>query len=119
MNSRIKSIVKRTVAGGCASLMVFAGIANCTSADAFFNKMKYKAYNFSENKTFSYTLDENDFQVNQRAGLIDDRVPDKDTSVVQLSIGGTGFIVDDHLIATAAHCGQQIVYKRFKGKYLR
>ena len=113
MNSRIKSIVKRTVAGGCASLMVFAGIANCTSADAFFNKMKYKAYNFSENKTFSYTLDENDFQVNQRAGLIDDRVPDKDTSVVQLSIGGTGFIVDDHLIATAAHCVYGVDNKSF------
>lgn len=113
MNSRIKSIVKRTVAGGCASLMVFAGIANCTSADAFFNKMKYKAYNFSKNKTFSYTLDENDFQVNQRAGLIDDRVPDKDTSVVQLSIGGTGFIVDDHLIATAAHCVYGVDNKSF------
>lgn len=116
MNSRIKSIVKRTVAGGCASLLLFAGIANCTSADAFFNKMKYKAYNFSENKTFSYTLDENDFQVNQRAGSIDDRVPDKDTSVVKLTGGGkfgTGFIVDDHTIATAAHCVYQGESKSF------
>lgn len=112
MNSRIKSIVKRTVAGGCASLLLFAGIANCTSADAFFNKMKYKAYNFSQNKVFSYTLDENGFQVNQRAGLIDDRVPDKDTSVVRLSTG-TGFIVDDHTIATAAHCVYGVDNKSF------
>lgn len=113
MSSRIKSIVKRTIAAGCSSLLLFAGIANCTSADAFFNKMKYKAYNFSQNKVFSYTLDENGFQVNQRAGLIDDRVPDKDTSVVQLSIGGTGFIVDDHLIATAAHCVYGVDNKSF------
>lgn len=116
MSSRIKSIVKRTIAAGCSSLLLFAGIANCTSADAFFNKMKYKAYNFSQDKMFSYTLDENDFQVNQRAGSIDDRVPDKDTSVVKLTGGGkigTGFIVDDHTIATAAHCVYQGENKSF------
>ena len=59
-----------------------------------------------------YTLDENGFQVNQRAGLIDDRVPDKDTSVVRLSTG-TGFIVDDHTIATAAHCVYGVDNKSF------
>ena len=31
-------------------------------------------------------------------------VRDYDTSVVRLSCGGTGFIVDEHTIATAAHC---------------
>ena len=36
---------------------------------------------------------------------IDDRARDtENTAVVRLSIGGTGFIVDDHTIATAAHC---------------
>jgi len=33
-----------------------------------------------------------------------DMVRDYDTSVVRLSCGGTGFIVDEHTIATAAHC---------------
>ena len=33
-----------------------------------------------------------------------DMVRDYDTSVVRLSCGGTGFIIDEHTIATAAHC---------------
>ena len=38
------------------------------------------------------------------ADNIDDRVRATDTSVVQVTSGGTGFIVDNHVIATAAHC---------------
>lgn len=116
MSSRIKSIVKRTVAVGCSSLMFFAGIANCTSADAFFRDMKYQGYNYSQDKKFTYDLNEDNFRVNQRAGLIDDRVRDKDTSVVQLSsvsANSTGFIIDDHLIATAAHCVYNVGQRRF------
>ena len=33
-----------------------------------------------------------------------DMVRDYDTSVVRLSCGGSGFIIDEHTIATAAHC---------------
>lgn len=33
-----------------------------------------------------------------------DMIRDYDTAVVNLSIGGSGFIVSDHVIATAAHC---------------
>lgn len=33
-----------------------------------------------------------------------DMIRDYDTAIVNLSIGGTGFIVSDHVIATAAHC---------------
>lgn len=41
----------------------------------------------------------------QRAIIGDnDMIRDYDTAVVNLSIGGTGFIVSDHVIATAAHC---------------
>lgn len=40
---------------------------------------------------------------------MDDRVKATDTSVFQIeSVEGTGFIIDDHIIATAAHC----VYNR-------
>lgn len=33
-----------------------------------------------------------------------DMIRDYDTAVVRLSVGGTGFIVGEHVIATAAHC---------------
>jgi V8-like Glu-specific endopeptidase len=39
--------------------------------------------------------------------MVDNRVVDNSedsSSIVQLSVGGTGFIVDKHIIATAAHC---------------
>lgn len=39
-------------------------------------------------------------------GIIGDNtmIRDYDTAVVRLSVGGTGFIVGEHIIATAAHC---------------
>lgn len=43
-----------------------------------------------------------------------DMVRDYDTAVVNLSIGGSGFIVDDHVIATAAHC----VYDNEKKEFI-
>lgn len=38
-------------------------------------------------------------------GDVDHREPDNNNmAIVRLSVGGTGFIVDDHTIVTAAHC---------------
>ncbi|MDE6520894.1 MAG: S1 family peptidase [Ruminococcus sp.] len=42
-----------------------------------------------------------------------DMVRDYDTSVVRLSIGGTGFIIGKHTIVTAGHCVYDINQKKF------
>lgn len=42
-----------------------------------------------------------------------DMVRDYDTSVVRLSVGGTGFIIGEHTIVTAGHCVYDIDNDRF------
>lgn len=56
-----------------------------------------------------YTLSVNTINNNPPAGINtifppNNMVRDYDTSVVRLSIGGTGFIIGNHVIATAGHC---------------
>ncbi len=70
----------------------------------------YSSSNPSSHSEYSLTVDPRDNTAsnsNARThfGVIgeDDRVFDNNTSVVRL-FNGTGFIVDDHVIATAAHC---------------
>lgn len=73
----------------------------------------YTIYNYENKSTSSYTLTanvellslENEVMATVEDDRIDDRVRATDTSVVQVTPGGgTGFIIDDHIIATAAHC---------------
>ncbi|MGN0592818.1 MAG: trypsin-like serine protease [Ruminococcus sp.] len=70
----------------------------------------YTIYNYDSHSTSSYTLTANvnwlslEDEVMPMANYEDDRVPASETSVVMLSNGGTGFIIDNHVIATAAHC---------------
>ena len=45
----------------------------------------------------------------------DGRVPDSTKGIVYLSNGATGFLVDDNIIATSAHC----VYNRQTGKWIQ
>ena len=49
------------------------------------------------------------------SGIIgdNDMIRDYDTAVVNLSVGGSGFIVSDHVIATAAHCVYNTSTNRF------
>ncbi|MGN1403294.1 MAG: trypsin-like serine peptidase [Ruminococcus sp.] len=59
----------------------------------------FQKYNLSQditdNTVSTYTI----------YGDVDHREPDNDNmAIVRLSVGGTGFIVDDHTIVTAAHC---------------
>lgn len=92
--------------------MVFLGMASCMMVDAFYEDQGYCVYNCETKKISKYGLkvDLPIFDGNggtTRSGLIDDRVPDTDVSVVRLVAGGsvaTGFIIDKHIIATAAHC---------------
>lgn len=67
---------------------------------------RYFAYNYATNDIESYSLTVRSVTT-FASGTEDedDRVRDTDTSVVQITpSGGTGFIVGDHVIATAAHC---------------
>ncbi len=72
------------------------------------NRRNYYARNCATGAETYYYLESNDvplFNSSSRTGVVDDRVPDTDVSVVKiLPSGGTGFIIDDHIIATAAHC---------------
>lgn len=111
---RFKYMTKKLVAVVAAFLMAFLGMASYMTADAFYEDVGYWVYNYQTKESKKYGLSDSlpIFDANSataRSGLIDDRVPDTEVSVVQLaSVGGTGFIVDNHIIATAAHC----VYNR-------
>ncbi len=105
-----KDMTKKLVAVVAACLMAFYGMASCMAADAFYEDQIYYMINYETGQKQKYTLDV-DLPIYNgnggatRAGSIDDRVPDQETSVVQIAaIGGTGFIIDKHIIATAAHC---------------
>lgn len=108
--SHFKHITKKLVSVVAACMMTFYGMASYMTADAFYENQGYCIYNYQTEKVTKYGLNV-DLPIydgnggTTRAGLIDDRVPDTEVSVVQLaSVGGTGFIIDNHLIATAAHC---------------
>ncbi len=109
---RFKYMTKKLVAVVAAFVMAFLGMASCMTADAFYEHQGYEVYNYETKETSKYVLrvDLPIYDGNggtTRAGLIDDRVPDTDVSVVRLEASGhisSGFIIDNHIIATAAHC---------------
>lgn len=117
-----KCIIKKLVSVVAACMMAFYGIASYITADAFYQNQGYGIYNYETQSVSKYVLranlpvfDENSAAT--RSGLIDNRVPDTDVSVVRLQAGGhisSGFIVDNHIIATAAHC----VYNYKSKQYL-
>ena len=109
---QLKHMMKKIVAVMATLVMTFLGMASYMKADAFYQNQGYGIYNYETQSVSKYVL-----RVNlpildgnggtTRSGLIDDRVPDTDVSVVRLVAGGsvaTGFIIDKHIIATAAHC---------------
>ena len=109
---QLKHMMKKIVAVMATLVMTFLGMASYMKADAFYQNQGYGIYNYETQSVSKYVL-----RVNlpildgnggtTRAGLIDDRIPDTEVSVVRLQAGGnisSGFIVDNHIIATAAHC---------------
>ncbi len=69
----------------------------------------YVMHDYKTNSDSYYYLNGNvdvlsDDGISTYADNVDDRVIATDTSVVQVTSGGTGFIVGGHVIATAAHC---------------
>lgn len=80
----------------------------------------YNSSNPASYTEYSLTVDpyDNTVSTNNNAtprGIIgdNDMIRDYDTAVVNLSIGGSGFIVSDHVIATAAHCVYNIETNSF------
>lgn len=81
------------------------------NADATTGTRTYWRHDCSSNNStsyYEYQLGFNDLlqssEPNRTIFGSNDMVRDYDTSVVRLSCGGTGFIIDEHTIATAAHC---------------
>lgn len=71
--------------------------------------MVYIRHDYATNLNTTYTLPAvSSTQPSTRTTYPENRLPDGDQSVVYLKIGnnarGSGFIVDSHCIATAAHC---------------
>ncbi len=104
----MKHQIKRIISYLSVSVLVFSTAA-VFNADATSPSRAYLKYDFSSNTTETYTLtiSEPSSSTNRsNLGVIngDDRFRDGHDGIVYLSTGGTGFIVDDHVIATAAHC---------------
>ncbi len=81
----------------------------------------YRKHDYSSSNAYSYSeysispnVSINSVEENTRTIFgSNDMIRDYDTSVVRLSIGGTGFIVNNHVIATAAHCVYSIETDEF------
>jgi V8-like Glu-specific endopeptidase len=75
----------------------------------------YWRYDCATGEKTEYLLEElPSTQVQTRGYSVEEnRVIDTDQSVVRLSNGGSGFIISDHCIATAAHC----LYNRSKARF--
>ncbi len=101
------SICKMVSAATMLAMLVSpAGSIKAVAEDTTVITKYYTKYDVSENTTLEYPLSIDVNSSVQSRALIDtdDRVRDGNSGIVYLSCGGTGFIVDDHTIATAAHC---------------
>ena len=70
------------------------------------NPKSYSQYSLTVDPYDNTVAPTNNVSLYSEQGIIgdNDMIRDYDTAVVNLSIGGSGFIVSDHVIATAAHC---------------
>ncbi len=74
-------------------------------ARALNQSREYLRYDFATGQTTTYTLSALSELSLTRSVIGDDtRVPDTSNQAVVLAGGGAGFIVSDHIVATAAHC---------------
>ncbi len=82
--------------------------------------ISYYKHTYSTNTTSTYTLSQANTitpSTQTRTSYPDNRYIDTDSSVVQILAGGgqgSGFIIDDHIIATCAHC----VYNNSSGSFI-
>lgn len=95
--------------------------SNETIVQSTGSTVEYRRHNYNSSNMmsyFPYSLNFNDslYSLASTQSIIgdNDMVRDYDTAVVRLSTGGTGFIIGEHTIATAAHC----VYNRTSSEFL-
>lgn len=87
--------------------MAFLVTADVSAAEGSTSITKsYRKYSYDTNSctNYSLTINNNSFPQPRSITYPDGRVRDGNDGIVRLSSGGTGFIVGDHTIATAAHC---------------
>ena len=124
--SKIKTLnVKRCVAVFMAVLMMVLSLSytNDNQIDVIavsktrtYWRHNYYSTDLASHYEYNLTVDSYNNSKSRTIFGHNDMVRDKDTSVVRIDgPGGTGFIVGDHEIATAAHC----VYSRSNDKFLK
>ncbi|MBR6618036.1 MAG: trypsin-like peptidase domain-containing protein [Oscillospiraceae bacterium] len=98
-----------------AILMSSSAILRVDSATTTVIYSKYDCVNGGAPTTYSLSISD----TNVSRGIVgaDGRVQAGFDGVVRLSSGSTGFIVDDHVIATAAHCVNKIHDLELKHEY--
>lgn len=104
---------KRKVSAFLALVVTIAGMGTMSvQSDSWTPDIDYYSYSFeTDSITANYFLSlpiGNDSATYSFIPPVDSRVEYANSGVVKLSCGGTGFVVGDHTIATAAHC----VYER-------
>lgn len=89
-------------------ILITASTSFSQNAGATLGSREYYRHDCSSSNNRSYTSYSLTFgsSTGSSRTIIGDNnmVRDYDTSIVRLSTGGTGFIIDEHTIATAAHC---------------
>lgn len=103
------------------NVCIFSFSASSAVADENTRSRTYWRHDYSSSNLSSYYEYDLSLQIADTANLVspayifgeNDMVRDYDTSVVRLSVGGTGFIVGNHLIATAGHCVYDIDNDKF------
>lgn len=93
-------------------------VLTLSAMDTYRNYTMCNYKSSGQNVVSSYTLTPNvSTYITPRAGYFDDRQQSGETAVVMVETPdgyyGSGFIVDNHIVATAAHC----VYNRSSGFY--
>ena len=120
--SKIKTLnVKRCVAVFVAVLMMVLSLSytndNQIDVIAVSKTRTYWRHDYNDTNLashYEYTLTTGSTNNARTIFLPNNMVRDYDTAVVRIDgVGGTGFIVDDHIIATAAHCVYSFSDKKF------
>lgn len=105
----MKAISRNRIIAVMVAIVVFM-VAMCTyssNAEASTSTRTYWRHDYGTYIAdyYEYTLTTSTIDNNSRSIIgTNNMTRDYDTSIVRLGTGGTGFIVGDHVIATAAHC---------------
>lgn len=103
----MKYFVKKMISSATVAAMLISSTAIFNADAATGDPIRYCMYTYGSGLNLSYySLTQQPQSAVQSRAVIgtDDRKRDGYSGIVRLSNGGTGFVVSDHVIATAAHC---------------